>query len=87
MTALNMPLLSGVRVSTVVPFITGVSLLDELYILNVNCVSVITGFPLGSVSLPSYPIICGIAANEAGEAATNIMNTRAKYFLNIELHF
>jgi len=43
------------------------------------------GLPLESVSLPSYPIICGIAAKDAVEATTNMMKNTAKYFLSIEL--
>jgi hypothetical protein len=87
MTALNIPLLSGVMLSDDVWFVSAEPPLGWLYILKIKLVEEDIGFPLESVSLPSYPIICGIAAKDAGEATANIMNTRAKYFLNIELHF
>jgi hypothetical protein len=84
MTALNIPLLSGVMDSEE-------EAMDEpplawLYILNMKeILGEDTGFPLESVSLPSYPIICGIAAKDTGEAIANMMKNTAKYFLSIEL--
>jgi hypothetical protein len=66
--ALNMPLSSGCTASAVVDCI--VPPVAASYIEKFIVFGVVTGTPLGSVNLPSYPMICGIAPEHETENRT-----------------
>lgn len=83
--ALKTPLLSSANVSEDVPRVTGEPPIDELYILNVKVFEPVSGVPCALVSLPSYPIICGIAEKAPGDITTIKRNAQTRIRLNIKI--